>query len=106
MTKVNGEDVIVQAQKIGALVQLGTFLRAADLAPAGPDGNTVGTQIHMQLMDRQQTRLYVNSNLIRDVLMAEFNKLYEELTLADVDLDNLMEAEKQRFNSFYNQQSN
>lgn len=104
--QVNGEDVVQQAQKIAALLQLGTFLRAADLAPKGPDGDTVGTQVLLQLMDRQQTRLYCNSKLIRDALMAEFNRLGEELTAAGVNLDNLMDAERRRFDSFYNQQSN
>jgi len=101
---VLAEDVVIQANQISALMQLGTFLRAADL-PLDAAGNPSGTQVQLVLRNPQQTTLFINSNLIRAVLEAEFHKLGAALTEAGVNLENLAAAEEARFNTLYNQQS-
>lgn len=100
---VLAEDVVIQAQQIAALMQLGTFLRAADL-PLDSAGEVRGTQVQLVLLNPQKTTLFVNSNMIREVLEAEFHKLGAALTEAGVDLENLASAEEKRFNNLYNQQ--
>ncbi len=91
------EEVVVEAQKIAALVQLGTFLKATQLGAA----KETGTQLLLQVNDRQQTRIFLNSKLVEEALTAEFNKLGQELTDAGVDLDALMKAEHERFQLTY-----
>ena len=91
------EEVVLEAQKIGALLQLGTFLKASQLGAAKEHG----CQLFLQVNDRQQTRLAINSKLIEEVLTAEFNKLGQELTDAGVELDAMMTAEHDRFKKTY-----
>jgi len=99
---VNAEDVVLQAQKIAVLMQLATFLKATEVGVA----KEVGAQIQMKILDRQQTTLFVNSNILKDTLLAEFNKLGEELTAAGVDLDKMLQGEKERFAAIYGSNNN
>lgn len=94
---VPAEEVVLQSRKIATLVQLATFLKATEVGIAGQ----VGAQIQMQILDRQHTGLFINSNLIKDVLIAEFDKLGEELTAAGIDLEDLLKAEGERFKQLY-----
>lgn len=99
---VNAEDVVVQAQKIVALMQLATFLKATDIGLAAE----VGAQVQMQILDRQRTTLFINSKLLKETLTAEFNKLGQELTDAGIDLDKMLAGEKQRFEALYGASTN
>ena len=93
---VLAEDVVIQGQQISALVMLGTFLKATDQ----------GVQLQLTANMPQRPAVFVNSLLLKEVLLAEFNRLGEALTAAGVDLDSLMKAEHQRFEQLYKQQSN
>lgn len=97
MTPVNAEEVVQQSQKIAMLMQIATFLKASKVGVAGE----VGAQIQMQILDRQRTTLFINSKLIEQLLLDEFNKLGEELTNAGISLDNMLEGEKKRFAQVY-----
>lgn len=94
---VKAEDVVQQAQKIAVLMQLSTFLKASKLGVAGE----VGATIKMELLDRHHTTLFINSKLLENTLLAEFNKLGQELTDAGVDLENMLDGEKKRFDQMY-----
>lgn len=94
---VKAEDVVLQAQKIASLVQIAAFLKAVKLGIAAE----TGIQVQLQVLDRQRTGLFVNSQLLEAGLMAEFNKLGQELTDAGIDLDNLLDGEKRRFAAVY-----
>lgn len=94
---IPAEDVVIQGQKIAALVQLATFIKATEVGIAAQ----TGAQIQMQILDRQRTGIFINSNLIKDALIAEFDKLGESLTAAGIDLDKLLQAEGERFKQLY-----
>lgn len=94
---VKAENVVLQAQKIAGLLQLATFLKAVKVGMAAE----VGVQVQLQVLDRQRTTLFVNSQLLEAGLLAEFNKLGQELTDAGVDLDSMLDGEKKRFAAHY-----
>lgn len=94
---VKAEDVVLQAQKIATLVQLATFIKAVSVGVAAH----AGIQVQLQVLDRQRTGLFLNSQLLVGPLTEEFNKLGQELTNAGVDLEELLAGEKQRFDAVY-----
>lgn len=94
---IPAEEIILQGQQIAGLVQLATFIKATEVGLAGQ----VGAQIQMVILDNQRTTLFVNSNLIKDALIAEFNRLGESLTAAGIDLDKLLAGEGERFKRIY-----
>lgn len=91
------EEVVVEAQKIGALVQLATFIKASQLGAA----KETGTQIMLGINNPQRTTIWINSKLIEAVLTAEFDKIGSDLEDSGVDLKALMHAEDQRFQATY-----
>lgn len=94
---VKAEDVVQQAQKIAVLMQLATFLKATRVGVAAETGVTV----KLEILDRHHTSLFINSKLLETTLTDEFNKLGQELTNAGVDLENMLQGEKKRFDQMY-----
>lgn len=93
--------IIARSQEIAGVLQTYRFLKAAAVGVR----EQTGTQVHMQLMDPQRTMLFVNSKLIEQALVEQFQKTCEELALAGIDITEMMEQEDKNFASLYNQES-
>lgn len=94
---VPAEDVVNQAQQIAGLMQLATFLGALD-AGSFPEN---GVMVQLQLMDRQRTTLWANTNLLKGALTAEFNRLGQAITDAGIDLEKMMQGQQEQFRKLY-----
>lgn len=95
------ETILLLSQKIATMIQLSNFIQATQY---GKNAET-GVQMVVQLQDNSQTRLFVNSKMLVEQLIAEFDKLGHELEQEGVDLGNLLMQTKDRFDSLYPQQN-
>lgn len=94
---VPAEDVVNQAQQIAGLMQLATFLGALEVG-SFPEN---GVMVQLQLMDRQRTTLWANTNLLKGALTAEFNRLGQTITDAGIDLEKMMKGQQDQFHKLY-----
>lgn len=98
---VAAETILTLSQKIATMVQLSNFIQATQHGKNAENG----IMMVVQLNDNSQTRLHINSKLLVNQLIAEFDNLGQELEAAGVDLGNLLMQTKERFDTLYPQQN-
>lgn len=91
------ENILQAAEQIGALSKLYFFIRATQQG----EHPEAGRGAQLVLADRQQTNIFINTNLILAELQSQFEQIGKNLEANNVDLGNLMAELNKRFEQQY-----
>lgn len=95
--KIAAADIVGMAQKITNFGQLYIWLKASKHGTR----DATGIVVQLNMYDAQRTQLVVNSNLIFETLMAEFNNIGRELEGNNIDTGALIAGIEEQFKQLY-----